>query len=166
MKEELEGKFLDSLNSNLGIIHRVCRIYFTDADERQDMFQEIVYQLWKSYPGFQENSKFSTWAYRVALNTAIGGIRKRYKAIKEEPLSERLLQIAESDHAGTDDRMILMYKSIQKLSDIDKAIVLLYLEGSDNEETASVVGITSNYVSVKLVRIKKQLQELMKKRLD
>jgi RNA polymerase sigma-70 factor, ECF subfamily len=165
MAEDLEEKFLEDLNRNIGIVHRVCKVYFVDPDEREDMFQEIIYQVWKSYPAFQGNSKFSTWLYRVSLNTAIGGIRKRYKTIRQEPLSQKLYQIASVDEATQyDERMILLYSVIQKLTEVDKAIVLLYMEGNDNEEISAIVGITKNNVSVKLVRIKRKLEELLKGR--
>ncbi|MEJ0057269.1 MAG: sigma-70 family RNA polymerase sigma factor [Bacteroidota bacterium] len=159
MAEDLEDKFLEALNKNIGIARRICRLYFNNPEERDDMFQEIVYQLWKSYPGFRGNSKFSTWMYRVSLNTAIGGVRKRYKSFRQEPLSDKLLQIAAIDESVEyGERMRLLYSVIPELSEVDKAILLLYLEGNDNEEISVIAGITKNNVSVKLVRIKRSLK--------
>jgi RNA polymerase sigma-70 factor (ECF subfamily) len=165
MAEDLEEKFLEALNKNIGIPRRICRLYFNNPEEREDMFQEIVYQLWKSYPGFRGNSKFSTWMYRVSLNTAIGGVRKRYKAYRQEPLSDKLLQIAAVDESAEyNEKMRLLYGAIQELSEVDKAILLLYLEGNDNDEISTIAGITKNNVSVKLVRIKKKLEEMLRNR--
>lgn len=163
MKIDLEEKFLDDLNANIGIVHRICNIYFTDRQERQDGFQEILYQLWKSYPNFKGQSKFSTWMYRVALNTAISGLRKKTKALKNEPLSDKFFEIAaSSEQALVDEQMALLYAAINDLSPLDKAIVLLYLEDTSYDQISTIVGISKNHVSVKLVRIKKKLEEKLR----
>lgn len=158
----VEEKFLEELNANLGIIHRICRVYATDRDEREDLFQEIVFQLWKSFPGFEGNSKFSTWMYRIGLNTAVGGLRKQYKTIKKEPLTESTLTsfVEERDHVT--EQLELLYEAISELSPVEKAITMLHLDGNDYEQIASIVGITANNVSVRLVRIRKKLEIQLK----
>src|SRR5690606_31553146 len=90
-----EEAFIQQINQNLGIAHSVCGIYFTDEDEKSDLIQEMLYQLWKSYPGFDGRSKFSTWMYRVCLNTALTHLRKERKT-KNEPLSQNHNEIAEN----------------------------------------------------------------------
>lgn len=163
MRENIEDQFLKNLNPNIGIVHRVCRVYVKDTGERQDMYQEIIYQLWKSYPMFNNNAKFSTWMYRVAVNTAINHIRKSTRAIKEEPLPENLDKMALADEdAPSAEKMKMLYAVIERLSPMDKAIVLLYLDDNSYEQIAAVTGFTKSNVSVRLVRIKKQLEKQLK----
>ncbi len=162
MNLEQETHFIKELNQHRGIIHRVCRIYFDHPDDREDVFQEIIYQLWKSYPSFNGESKFSTWMYRVALNTAIGQFRKEKKAIQREPLNDHLSEITPYQQADTEEQMQQLYSAINTLSLVDKAIILLYLEDNSYEEIATVTGLTKTNVSVRLVRIKKKLEEKLK----
>jgi len=155
--------FLQHINSNTGIIHRVCNIYFNGSPEREDVFQEILYQLWKSYPAFKGASRFSTWMYRIALNTAITYIKKRNRTPHKEELNETYHQLPES--AGEDHQEInmrLLYTAIDTLSPIDKAIVLLYLEDYSYEEIALITGLTKTNISVRLVRIKRKLEQQLK----
>jgi RNA polymerase sigma factor (sigma-70 family) len=160
----LDKTFLTDINQNIGIVHRVCRVYFAyDVAEREDVFQEILYQLWKSYPNFLGDSKFSTWMYRVALNTAITHARKIRRAPEKEKLTDRTAQIADPVDSGDGEESIVrLYAGIQSLTDVDKAIILLYLEENSYEEIASVTGLTKTNVSVRLVRIKKALEEKLK----
>lgn len=162
MNSEQEIQFVKLLNEHSGIIHRVCRIYFDDPVDREDVFQEIIYQLWRSYPSFQGDSKFSTWMYRVALNTAIGQFRKEKKSIQKEPLSDRLSEITPVENSDTEEQLKALHVAINTLSLVDKAIILLYLEDNSYEEIASVTGLTKTNVSVRLVRIKNKLEEKLK----
>lgn len=167
MEQKSDDKFLKDLNDNAGIVHRICNIYFRDPDEREDAFQEIVYQLWKSYSNFQGASKFSTWMYRVALNTAITHIRKKSRSIKKERLDEKSVEIPASENQEEgEERMQLLYEAINELSPVDKAIVLLHLEENSYEEIASVTGLTITNVGVRLVRIKQKLEERLKNKLN
>lgn len=157
MNKQIDSNFLEVINQNIGIAHKVCRIYFQDADEREDLLQEMMYQLWRSYPRFDGHSKFSTWMYSVCLNTALTYKRKTVKH-KVERLSESHHQIAEQ-HTGTNHEDIrLLYDAIATLSSLNKAIILLYLENMSYDEIASITGLTKSNVSVKLVRIKKELE--------
>ncbi|HVW97174.1 MAG TPA: sigma-70 family RNA polymerase sigma factor [Mucilaginibacter sp.] len=163
MRESPEDQFLKDLNSNIGIVHRVCKVYVKDAGEREDLYQEIIYQLWKSYPGFNGNSKFSTWMYKVAMNTAINHIRKSSKAVQQEPLPEHLPEKpCISEAVQLEEKTRLLYDVINRLSPIDKAIILLYLDDNSYDQIASVTGFTKTNVSVRLVRIKKQLEKELK----
>ncbi len=162
-KVTLEDKFLEEVNANIGIVHRICNSYYLDPEEREDGFQEILYQLWKSYPSFNGDSKFSTWMYRVALNTAISGYRKQKKSVKKESLTEKVLEVPSSNEQQIlDEQMALLYGAINGLSPVDKAIMLLFLDECSYDQIASIVGISKNNVSVKLVRIKKKLEEQLK----
>jgi RNA polymerase sigma-70 factor (ECF subfamily) len=159
----METKFLDNINDNLGIIYKVCNIY-TDSksEEREDLFQEILYQLWKSYPHFKGFSKFSTWMYRVALNTAMMHSQHKKHKLEITDLELSHEQIEDSvEQFNKDEEIQQLYKAIATLSKIDKAIILLFLEEHSYEEIASLTGITKSNVSVKLVRIKQALKEKM-----
>jgi RNA polymerase sigma-70 factor (ECF subfamily) len=159
----MENGFLTEVNSNVGIIHKICRVYFDNIHDRQDAYQEILYQLWKSYPSYSGESKFSTWMYKVALNTAITYIKKAAKHSKNEMLQEDAGNIpANVEQAGEDEKMSILYTAINTLGEIDKAIALLYLDDNTYDEIAMVTGLTKTNVSVRLVRIKKSLKEKLK----
>jgi RNA polymerase sigma factor (sigma-70 family) len=162
MNEGLSATFVEQLNHNIGIAYKVCRLYFAHEDEREDVLQEMMYQLWKSYKSFDGRSKFSTWMYRVCLNTVLTYQRKRQPK-KEEPLAATHHQIAEEISPDKDETVRLLFEAIRKLSPLNKAIILLYLENVSYEEIASVMGLTRSNVSVKLVRIKKELETDLKK---
>jgi RNA polymerase sigma-70 factor (ECF subfamily) len=159
-----EKQFLDSVNPNIGIIHKVCNIYFTNPADRQDVFQEILYQLWKSYKSFSGNSKFSTWMYRVAFNTAIGFVKSINKETPNEEINDyHLRTITNEDSKETNEKISLLYKAIHTLSEMDRAITLLYLGDNSYEEMAAITGFTKTNISVRLTRIRKELKEKLKK---
>jgi RNA polymerase sigma factor (sigma-70 family) len=160
-----EEAFIQQINHNLGIVHSVCGIYFTDEDEKSDLIQEMLYQLWKSYPGFDGRSKFSTWMYRVCLNTALTYLRKERKT-KNEPLSQNHNEIAENPPENKEEMLQELYKAISTLSSLNKAIVLLYLEDLSYEDISQITGLSKNNVSVRLVRIKKELEAKLKKQIN
>lgn len=158
----MEKEFLDIVGANQGIIHKVCNIYCDDEEDRNDLFQEILAQLWKSYPSFRKESKFTTWMYRVALNTAITSFKKIRRQPGFNRLSDQTLQIAdEMSSMEMDENIALLKQAVSKLSGIEKSIILLFLENKNYEEIAEITGITQNYVRVKMNRIKKKLKVLM-----
>jgi RNA polymerase sigma-70 factor (ECF subfamily) len=161
MHLDSQKQFTSYINQHSGIIHRICRIYFADKNNRQDAFQEIIYQLWKSYPSFKHESKFSTWMYKVALNTAINQIRKEKKEIQKEPLRDRLAEVTAAVESES-EQIQSLYEAINTLSLGDKAIILLYLEDNSYEDIAMITGLTKSNVSVRLVRIRKKLEEKLK----
>jgi RNA polymerase sigma-70 factor (ECF subfamily) len=152
-------EFSKLIQKNQAIIHKVTLIYANSVVEREDLFQEICLQLWRSYSNFRKESQFSTWMYRVALNTAISTIRKNTKSPDFEPLKESVLTAAETSENA--DNVAMLYAAISKLNGIDKALILLWLEEKSYDEIASVLGITKTNVSVKLVRIKRKLEEMI-----
>jgi RNA polymerase sigma factor (sigma-70 family) len=163
----MEDEFLLFLNENLGVIHRICRIYFPDRpEEREDLYQEILYQAWKSYPGFRGDAKFSTWLYKIGLNTAIVHFRKIKRRPDRSDVTDRLLEIPDSSGSanGSDHAETLM-QAVKTLSPVDKAIVSLYLEDYSYEEIAQTMGISRSNVSVRLVRIKNQIAQKIKNEL-
>jgi RNA polymerase sigma factor (sigma-70 family) len=165
MHAETETSFLVDLNQNIGIVHRVCHTYFPyDTAEREDLFQDIMYQLWKSYLQFKGESKFSTWMYKVALNTAITHIRRSTRAPQNAELTESVGGTAHTDeHMGRLEEVRLLHEAIAALSHIDKAIILLHLEEQNYDEIASITGLTKTNVSVRLVRIKRALKGYLQK---
>jgi RNA polymerase sigma-70 factor (ECF subfamily) len=164
MSDRLKDSFIAEINQHIGIAHKICRLYFTDADDREDAMQEMMYQLWRSYGTFDRRSKFSTWMYRVCLNTALTYKRKDKKE-KHEILSEKHDQIADFTSNHKEETVRLLLTIIAKLSPLNKAIILLYLEDMSYEEISSVTGLSKSNVSVRLVRIKKELELEMKKKI-
>lgn len=161
MADHLDSTFIGHINQNLGIAHKVGRIYFEDDDEREDVLQEMMYQLWRSYPGFDGRSKFSTWMYRVCLNTAITYLRKNKKG-KNETLSLEHYQIADTVSEDMEEAITLLLHAIGNLSGLNKAIVLLYLDNISYGEIASVTGLSRSNVGVRLIRIKKELEKQLR----
>ncbi|WP_163326040.1 RNA polymerase sigma factor [Draconibacterium mangrovi] len=158
----MEKEFLHIIQKNQGIIHKVCNIYCDTEDDRSDLFQEIVVQLWKSYPNFRKESKVSTWMYRVALNTAITTFKKSKRRPDQSSLTFDNFQIEDEKYdTETEENIKVLHKAIQQLTGIEKSIVLLFLENKKYEEIAEITGITQNYVRVKMNRIKKKLKKLM-----
>ena len=163
MQTITEDQFVEDINQNIRIIHKICNIYFTNPDDRQDAYQEIVYQLWKSYQGFKGDARFSTWMYKVALNTAITYVKKNNRGPRKEILPENFSQLAEeNEQYPANEKMNFLHAAINTLSEMDKAITLLYLEDNSYDEIAAITGLTKTNVSVRLVRIKRSLKEKLK----
>ena len=158
MEPFLDDQFIEEINLNIGIAHKVCAVYFADADERKDVFQDMMYQLCRSYPAFRGTSKFSTWMYRVCLNTALTSLRRSKRSISE-PITHEHQQIAEERDTHQEENMKQLLEAIEKLSPVNKAIILLYLEDLRYEEIAHITGLTKSNVSVRLVRIKRELEK-------
>jgi RNA polymerase sigma factor (sigma-70 family) len=165
MHAEPETLFLANLNQNIRIVHRVCHTYFPrDALEREDLFQDIMYQLWKSYPQFKWESKFSTWMYKVALNMAITHIRRSSRTPRNEEFTESVARAPDIDeHMRREEELYLLHEAIAALTDIDKAIILLHLEDHNYDEIACITGLTRTNVSVRLVRSKRTLKEYLQR---
>ncbi|HAH23676.1 MAG TPA: RNA polymerase subunit sigma-70 [Prolixibacteraceae bacterium] len=158
----MEKEFLHIITENQGIIHKVCSIYCDSEEDRRDLFQEILVQLWKSFPSFRSESKFSTWMYRVALNTAITSFKKEKRQPDKTGVAyENLHLVEELYDSGTDDQIKMLNQAVSQLTGIEKSIILLFLEDKKYEEIAEITGITQNYVRVKMNRIKKKLKMLM-----
>jgi len=131
-----------------------------NAADREDLFQEITLQAWNGFKNFRRESKFSTWLYRVALNTAISYFRKE----KNKPSLQLTTELPEqADEQINQDKMNAMYKAIASLGKIDKALIMLYLEDYNYDEIGNMLGITANNVAVKINRLKTKLKELTKK---
>lgn len=162
MNKELEHKFVTELQDNQNIVHKVCTLYTNDRDSHNDLFQEITIQLWKAYPKFRGEAKFSTWMYRVALNTAITLYRKNKKRIDTADYESVIFKIKADEYDQTEELQLkLMYKAVKQLGDVDKALVFLYLEDKNYTEIAETLGITEVNARVKMNRIKTKLKTLL-----
>jgi len=158
-----KNKFLQLIDENQHIIHKICSLYTVNEEDRKDLSQEIVYQLWKSYQSFKGDSKFTTWMYRVALNTALLNLRRDRFKNRTRSLKEHHANI-QAETAGPEEKtenISQLYTAINQLGQFDRAIILLYLEQLSYNEIADVTGISEANVSVRLVRIKKKLKELL-----
>ncbi len=162
MNQELENKFVKELKDNQGIIHKICRAYTKGEAQHKDLFQEISIQLFKAYPKFRGESKFSTWMYRVAINTAISLYRKKKRQIKTSEIFDNLKELEYKGYDDTKDKQVeLLYQAIGSLNDIDKALVLMYLEDKPYTEISQVLGISEVNARVKMNRAKTKLKNIL-----
>lgn len=157
----LDGDFLALLNEYRGAIHRVSRTYAATVADREDLVQEIVYQLWRAFPSFRRESAGVTWVYRIALNTAITGVRRRSRQPAQVPLADAP-DVPSPPAADSDARTDLLYRAVRRLGDVDRALVMCYLEDLSYREIADVLGISESNVGARLSRTKTKLQELVR----
>lgn len=158
----LEQEFISKIEKHKGIIFKISKMYMTEKDDRSDLFQEITYQLWKAYPGFRDESKFSTWLYRIALNTAIIFLKseKRRSFIGREDFANNII-VQEDYNDDKEERLSKMYKAIHQLNPIDKAFIFYYLEDFSGKQIAYEMGISEGNVRVKMNRAKNKLKDLL-----
>lgn len=153
----MKKQFLKDIEQNQGIIHKIVKIYESNTEDKKDLFQEILYQLWKSYPKFEQRAAFSTWMYKIALNTAL--LRQRKKYVSKRGYSELMQETVMNP--AVNEKKISLHMAIDQLRSIDKAIALLYLEQKEYQEIAEIMGINKINVGVRINRIKKQLKKVM-----
>ncbi len=156
----MEKEFLEVIHDYQKIIYKICRLYRDSREDQEDLFQEIVYQLWKSYPGFKRESKVSSWIYRIALNTAIAIYRK--SKIFIENYQEFPEHIHPSDEKIISENEERLFWALRKLNDSEKAVISLYLEDFNYQEIAEITGLSESNVGVRLNRIKNRLKEILK----
>ena len=162
MDKKLEHSFVTQLEENQNIVHKICRLYTNNADAHNDLFQEITIQLWKAFPKFRGDSKFSTWMYRVALNTAITLYRKSKRKVQTQDFEGVSFKISAEEYNDTiEEQLKLMYAAVKDLNDIDKALVFLYLEDKNYREISQTLGITEVNARVKMNRIKEKLRKIL-----
>lgn len=162
MNKDLEHSFVTQLEQNQNIAHKICRLYTNHSDGHNDLFQEITIQLWRAYPKFRGDSKFSTWMYRVGLNTAITLYRKSKRSIKTSDFDAYQFKIKAEEYDSTEEEQLkLLYQAVHQLNDIEKALVLLYLEDKDYREISETLGISEVNARVKMNRVKKKLKAIL-----
>lgn len=159
-----EKEFLEKIETHKGIIYKVTRIYFENQDDREDLFQEIILQTWKSLTSFEGKSKFSTWLYRIALNTAIVFFKKEKK--RSNSIREQQLQpiTTEDDTNEKETQLAHFYKAVYQLDKIEKAIILQYIDGLSGDEISKNLGLSPVNTRVKLNRTKKKIQNIIKQK--
>ncbi len=157
-----QKEFLERIEKHKGIIYKISKIYMDDQSDREDLFQEIIYQVWKAYSTFRGDSEFSTWLYRIALNTAIMFLRseKRRSFITNDDFSDYRIKNEEYDDEK-EENLLKMYSAINKLNPIDKAFIFYYLENFSGKQIAEQMGISEGNVRVKMNRAKNKLKELL-----
>ncbi|MCV6630904.1 MAG: RNA polymerase sigma factor [Flavobacteriaceae bacterium] len=162
MRKDQQHQFVKELEANQNIVHKVCSLYTNNQDAHKDLFQEITIQLWKAYPKFRGEAKFSTWMYRVALNTAITLYRKGKKRVRTQDFDAVIYKIAEQEYNDEQEQQLkLMYRAIKQLNDIEKALVFLYLEDKNYKEISETLGITEVNARVKMNRVKTKLKTIL-----
>jgi RNA polymerase sigma factor (sigma-70 family) len=155
--------FLASIETHKGILYKICRLYQENEEDRQDLFQEIILQLWKARDSFRGDSQFSSWMYRVALNTAIVYLRKqrRYgQHVVQTPYPERSEEV-EPPH-DSQEKLVIFQKAIHELSKAEKAVIFLYMEGHSGKDMADILGLSPGNVRVRINRVKDKLQSIIK----
>ena len=158
-------QFLTALNDHKGLVFKTASIYTNSNDDRNDLAQEIIYQLWKSFDTFSHKSSLTTWIYRVAMNVAIYHLKSGKRRIQSVPLDEQVIDFKEIDTGEIEENWLLLKNLIGKLNLLDKGIVILYLEGKSYMEIGEIIGISSSNVGTKLSRIKEKLKEQISKSL-
>lgn len=164
MRSSSEEAFLRHLEPCKAILYKVAYTYCRDAEERRDLVQEMVMQCWRSFPRFDEAAgvKFSTWMYRVAMNVAISRFRTEKREVRDTvPLDEFALDLAAADQLDEkqSDNLRVLRQLIDGMDELNRALVLLFLEGFDSDEIAAMVGISASNVSTRMSRIKQKLTE-------
>lgn len=160
-----EKEFIELITNHQRIIYKVCNLYAQSSTDKEDLFQEITLNAWKGIRNFKGDSLFTTWLYRVALNTALTFKRKENRQRKVDSAVDSL-SFSHDQQPETDEQLAAMYKAINGLSDIDKALITLYLDDYNYIEMGNVLGITANNVAVKMNRLKKKLKEESEKYLN
>ncbi|MBP5323401.1 MAG: sigma-70 family RNA polymerase sigma factor [Bacteroidaceae bacterium] len=158
MKNQQEELFARLVREHKSTIYTVCYMFSSDDEEVKDLFQETLINMWKGLEGFREESKLSTWIYRVALNTCLTQERKKRREVPRVPLSMDINLFEDDDASSRQARQL--HQRINQLALVDRAIVMMWLEGMSYDEIGAVVGIKAQNVAVKLFRIKEQLKKM------
>ncbi|WP_017258313.1 RNA polymerase sigma factor [Pedobacter arcticus] len=155
----IEKEFLEVIQTNIGLIHKICKLYRDSKEDREDLFQEIILQLWKAFPSFQKNAKISTWIYKIALNTAVAIFRKKKLAVIYSTILPEYIDDEPNEELAS--RQEQLFTVIKQLNDSEKAILTLYFEELSYKEIAEIIGISENNVNVKMNRIRIKIQKLL-----
>jgi RNA polymerase sigma-70 factor (ECF subfamily) len=155
-----QTQFLEQIKECQGIIFKLVALYANDAEEKKDLYQEVLLQAWKGYPAFRSDAKFSTWLYRLCLNTILTQKRKTSKVDYKESLETFSHSVQNT--ATQNEDVARLRLAIRQLAETDRAIISMHLDGYDNAEIADLLGISNNHIAVKLHRIKQQLGNFLK----
>lgn len=157
----MKDQFLKLIAENQGLIFKVCNMYCNNKEDKEDLFQDIVLQLWRSYPAFKGDSKVSTWMYRIAINNAITRLRKAGKREKFAGLDDEAFNVATDGPNAIDENISRMFEAIKKLSDVERALTMLYMDDCSYREIAEILGLSESNVGFKLNKVKVKLRTLI-----
>ncbi len=158
-----ETEFTKLIQEHQGLLMKVASVYTNTIPDREDLFQEIVYQLWKYFDSFREESKITTWMYRVGMNTAITHLKRSKRVTTTGMISKAMELGATSDDAIYEERLALLHTYIQNLNQLEKGLMLLLLEGKPYSEIAEITGLSASNVGTRISRIKKKLKKTIVK---
>jgi RNA polymerase sigma factor (sigma-70 family) len=154
-----ETEFTKLIQEHQGLLIKVASVYTNTTLDREDLFQEIVYQLWKCFESFRGESKITTWMYRVGMNTAITHLKKSKRYTVTAPLSEGVVMGMPSEDVIYEERLAMLHSYIQNLNQLEKGLMLLVLEGKSYGEIAEITGLSASNVGTRISRIKKKLKD-------
>jgi len=157
-----QKEFSKLIDNYQGIINKVSRAYFSNSEDRKDNFQEVVYQLWVSKDNLQDKSKIASWIYRVAINTSIVRLKKKSKIVYKENIFEKDMACQDYEENNKEDRIEQLYAAINKLNEVERAIIILYLDEKSYSEISEICGISKSNVGIKIMRSKNKLKQLLK----
>ena len=158
-----ETSFLQTIGQNKGMLFKICRIYQDDPEDRNDLLQEIILQLWKVFDTYRGESKITSWMYRVALNTAITFFKKQKRRPDKEQMIAGFDRAEDLSAAGEkEEQLTIFYTAVQQLNKVEKALIYLYMEDQPYEEIAAALGISQVNVRVRLNRVKNKLKDIIK----
>ena len=158
-----EAVFTDLIREHQALLYKVTSIYTDNKEDQEDLFQEIVYQLWKYFDSFRNDSKITTWMYRVAMNTAITFIKKKKKRPDSVPIADIFIKQSDTNNDAYEERLRLLYQHLKHLNTLEKGLIFLLLEGKSYKEIAQITGLNDSNVGTKISRIKKKLKTNMTK---
>ena len=164
--KSLKEEFLEIISNYQGILHKVNLIYFRNKSDREDNFQEVIYQLWKSFPGLQNKNSIGSWIYAVSINTSISKIKKESRIEYREKLPDSVDRIDIVEELSLNERYRILLQAIYNLNEIDKSIMLLYLEEKSYDEISEIIGISKSNVGVRINRAKELLKQSLKIQTD
>ncbi len=153
-----ETRFIEYLEGYKKLIAKVARIYCIDTETRKDLIQDIILQLWKSFPNYDNTYSISTWTYRIAINVSISFLRKATTRSNTHSAYQQQMELLQMNDAVVDEKLEQLYRFIDLLKPLDKAIIILYLEACENKEISRVMGMSVSNVSTRKQRIKEKLK--------
>ncbi len=160
---DIQAVFIDIIKENEGLILKVVKVYANTKADEQDLYQEIIYQLWKSFPSFRAEAKISTWMYRIALNTSTGYLHKEKRKGSYLPIDGLLINSTLANDNIREEQVAILYGHIRQLNAAEKGIILLYLDDRPYEEIAAITGFTVTNIGTRLGRIKQKIKDQIKK---
>jgi RNA polymerase sigma-70 factor (ECF subfamily) len=161
-KTPVDSDFMELVNQYRGVVHRVCRTYAAGAEDREELVQETVFQLWRAFPSYRREAAPITWIYRIALNTAITALRRRTRRPAHVSLEAATDLPAPLPSASGEGQVDLLYRAIHRLGEVERALVMCYLDGLSYKQIGEVLGLSETNVGARLSRTRSRLQELVR----